>query len=274
MDGLLWSDSRYDLASFRAATTPPAFVNVLAAQQVPRDAALLAFLEKHIPEPQTLVAGGIAELAFYNQLASYYATNQADFAPFDSVAVTDALMTELFAPLTQAQALFDSFPYLTRLSTVISPAEMTKDPLFLFNADLGDVASTHQAQVVYQCGNMMYSRCNAPARLTLPDGTVVQLASPGASGNCFGTPGATLPSAVAAQMPSLAMAWQRRSTGEGIVTADNSATIAKSIAASNASLNSNGCACAVVPARSAGLAGVGALVAVAALLRVRRRRCR
>ena len=252
MDGKLWKDGRYDLTSLRAATTPPAFLAALVGQGLPRDAALLAFLEKHIPEPQSLVATGVPETAFYNFISTYYATNAADFAPFDANVVTDALVTEIFAPLTQAQTLFDGFPYVTRLSTFISPAEMTKDPLFLFNSDLGDVSATHQAQAVYECGAMAYDHCSAPVRLTLPDGTLVRLIPDATTaGSCFGQSSAVLTSGAAARMPALAMAWQRRATGTGIVVADNTAVIRNSIAANNAAISGDGCDCAVGPAHGA-----------------------
>ena len=40
----------------------------------------------------------------------------------------------------EATVLLQSYPYLTRLYTTMSPEEMTADPMFTFNANLGDVS--------------------------------------------------------------------------------------------------------------------------------------
>src|SRR5262249_40668976 len=152
---------------------------------VPRDTSLLKFLEKYIPEPASLVAMNVAETQFYNQLAYYYSQNPSGFAPFDSAAATDGFQSTIVAPSQEAQTLVDNAPYVTRLATFISPPQMTKDPLFLFNSDLGDVSNMHSAQAVYQCGNQQYTVCNAPVRLTLPDGTVEQMAANPSAAYCY-----------------------------------------------------------------------------------------
>ncbi len=41
-----------------------------------------------------------------------------------------------------ARVLLESYDYLTRMYTTISPEEMTTDPMFTFNANLGDVSRT------------------------------------------------------------------------------------------------------------------------------------
>jgi MYXO-CTERM domain-containing protein len=238
MDGAIWSASRVNLDALRAATTPPAYMAALMQQSVPRDTSLLKFLEKYIPEPTSLVASNVSETAFYNQLAYYYSQNPAGFAPFDSVAATDGFQSMIVAPLQEAQTLFDNSPYLTRLATFISPPQMTKDPLFLFNSDIGDVSNVHAAQGVYECGDQQYSICDAPIRLTLPDGNVERLtAAP--STYCTYQTTRTLAPAVAA-LPALATAWQRRDVGTGVVVADNTLVIATTLAAASAVTPGNG----------------------------------
>ena len=54
--------------------------------------------------------------------------------------------------MVKAAAMFDQHPYLTRLHTTLSPEDMTNDPVFSFNPDLADVASTHEATLTYECG--------------------------------------------------------------------------------------------------------------------------
>ncbi len=306
MDGLIWKPNQYDLDVLRAATTPPAYIAALMSQRVPTDAGLLAFLEKYIPEPQTLIDRGISPTSFYNQISFYYSTNMADFAPFDPVAATDGFATDIAAPLQEAQSLFDGAPYLTRLSTFISPPQMTKDPLFVFNSDLGDVSNVHAAQGVYECGDQQYTICDAPIRLTLPDGSIERLtATP--SNYCSYQTSRMLASAVVA-LPALATAWQRRDVGTGVVVSDNTAMIATTLAAASAmkpgngptgaggslggagsmgtagmsgaggrvtvgSTRSNGCGCTVVASDGPALGGL-LPAALGALLLLRRRRAR
>jgi len=278
----------------------------LMQQSVPRDTSLLKFLETYIPEPASLVASNVPETAFYNQVAYYYSQNPAGFAPFDSVAATDGFQSMIVAPLQEAQTLFDNSPYLTRLASFISPPQMTKDPLFLFNSDIGDVSNIHVAQGVYECGDQQYSICDAPIRLTLPDGNVERLTVEPSTYCSYQT--RTLAPAVAA-LPALATAWQRRDVGTGVVVTDNSLMIATTLAAASAVTPGNGpagvggsfgaggstggggmsgagggaglgsakagsgCGCAVANPGAPPLAGL-LPVALAALLLLRRRRAR
>jgi MYXO-CTERM domain-containing protein len=263
-------------------------MNALGQQSVPRDTSLLKFLETYIPEPASLVASGVAETVFYNQVASYYAQIPGEFAPFDSAAATDAFQSTIVAPLQEAQALFDDARYLTRLATFISPPQMTKDPLFLFNSDLPDVSNTQTAQAVYECGNQQYSMCDAPVRLTLPDGTTERMAMQPASTYCPYAPSRTPPAAVI-NSPALAMAWQRRAVGTGVVVTDNSAMIAAAVTAGNANPGTalpdggiagvggssgsphsgGGCGCAVAAPGGSALAGILTIAFVALLVRRR-----
>jgi hypothetical protein len=271
MDRQLWFDGKYNLPKLRAATTPPAYLSELAAQGFPRDSKLLALLEKYIPEPAGLVAAGISERDFYNRLASYWSTNAADFAPFDPSAMTDELDATIVQPLANAQALFDGFPYLTRLATFISPMEMTKDPIFSFNGDLGDVPVLRQADAVFECGTMLYNRCQAPLRMRLPDGRTLRFKPAPTTTPCYGY--ATYPRDDLDNLPALQTAWQRAESGAGNVVADNSGVINQMVTDHNAKL-SGGCGCAQSGSGAGGGAGALATMLAAALLARRRRRLR
>ena len=60
--------------------------------------------------------------------------------------------------------------YLTRLATFISPEEMTKDPLFVTNRLLPDVAPNRTAIGHILCGDEEYDSCAAPLWVELEDG--------------------------------------------------------------------------------------------------------
>jgi hypothetical protein len=84
-----------------------------------------------------------------------------------------ALETDVIAPMRDVQTLFDSQPYVTRLYTTLSAAEMTKDPIFAFNADLEDVPNVRTAERVLECGSGL-SQFTAPWRIEFADGSVVR----------------------------------------------------------------------------------------------------
>src|SRR5262249_26126430 len=264
----------FNLPKLRAAATPPAYIAELAAQQFPRDAKLLALLEKYIPEPASLVAAGVSERTFYNQLASYWTQNMAQFAPFDPNAFTDELDSTIVTPLATSQGLFDRFPYLTRLATLISPEEMTKDPIFLFNRDLGDVPVLHQADATYECGSMLYSHCDAPVRLRLPDGRTLRLAplapTTPTTTTCYGMPTGGYARGDIDALPSLQAAWQRAESGPGNMVIDKNPVIDKGVGEHNSGLQS-GCGCSH---GGSGAGGAWAIAALAAWLTLKGRRRR
>ena len=76
--------------------------------------------------------------------------------PVELAAARSALILELNAsvtdPLIETLAVFDGDPYITRLYTTLSPEEMTLDPTFSFNPDLGDQARERRAKLTMSCG--------------------------------------------------------------------------------------------------------------------------
>jgi hypothetical protein len=233
---------------------------------------------------------GISEATFYNGIAYYYSQYASAFAPFDAAKAAADVDKAIVMPLMNAQALFDAHPYLTRLATFISPEEMTRDPLFIFNPDLPELPNNHQAIANVMCGNQAYLFCEAPIRLDLPDGEQIWLQRPPAmNGYCSGTYDRT----DLDQMPALAIAYQQAEAGGGQRVADNTPLIASALAAHNKSLASvsarvspapvagggglmSGCGCRVGGggASAGGAAGLGALAAALAAWRGRRRRRR
>lgn len=272
MDRQLWYDGLYNLAALRAAKTPPEFLSLLGSMRFARDAKLMALLEKYIPEPQSLVDKGIDARSFYNQLATYWQSIPNEFAPFDPNAITDELDATVVQPLAAAQALFDKGPYLTRLATFISPEEMTKDPLFAFNGDLGDVPALRQADATYECGLMAYDHCDAPLRLSLPGGRTLRLLPEKSTGTCYGA-AASYQRGDIDSMPSLAVAYDRAAAGPGNVVMDNGKMIATGIDSHNAATE-GGCLCTSTGRPASGVGFAVAALAMMATLRLRRRRRR
>jgi MYXO-CTERM domain-containing protein len=85
-------------------------------------------------------------------------------------ALEASLRDTVIQPLIDAGELLASFDKITRLYTTMSADEMTKDPIFEFNPDLGDVSNIHTAVQKMadpnECDNQNWT-------ITLEDGTEV-----------------------------------------------------------------------------------------------------
>ncbi len=91
----------------------------------------------------------------------------------DKQVFLDTLDEDVVKPLQQAQELVDSFPYLSRLYTTLSPEEMVLDPSFVFNPDLDEVSNVHTATIKYECDSEHPYYWEAPWTISLPDGNTV-----------------------------------------------------------------------------------------------------
>jgi len=108
-----------------------------------------SLLHEFLPVP-----AGVAEPDFYSCLSCY--AGLIDAAAWDPPAFAAAFTERIVAPLQHGQELLDTWPYVTRLYTTISPIEMTVDPMFTENPELPDVANRHGAQRdQHCCGNAM-----------------------------------------------------------------------------------------------------------------------
>jgi len=104
---------------------------------------------------------GVDPVDFYPNLPAYAA--DIDAAKWNGGAeFAAALLDRVIEPGMRADQLLTTWPYLTRLYTTISPLEMTADPIFHVNPDLGEVPNLRIAE--------NYVLCNADSVVTLPDG--------------------------------------------------------------------------------------------------------
>ena len=114
---------------------------------------------------------GVDPIDFYPFLGDY--AGQIDMVKWNNGAeFADAMLNRIIEPGMHAVDLLDTWPYLTRMYTTISPAEMTADPFFWANPDLPGVDFT----------NAIASRrvlCNGDALWTLPDGREVYVPADG-----------------------------------------------------------------------------------------------
>ncbi|HVJ18091.1 MAG TPA: DUF2330 domain-containing protein, partial [Polyangiaceae bacterium] len=137
-----------------------------------------------------------------------------------------ALEKEVIAPARLVQQLLDAHPYVTRLYTTMSADEMTVDPLFTFNPDLGNVSNVHNADRVIECGPGYYFD-TAPWRIELPQGGVVR-GGPAELGSW--------PSEFA-ELPANRRILRQGESGDGRVLEDNAAAIDQAIETYSASVD-------------------------------------
>jgi hypothetical protein len=146
----------------------------------------------------------------------------SDQITFSPTALLGAIEADVIEPLRGVQDLIDRAPYTTRLYSTLSAAEMTVDPVFLFNPDLPPVNNVHQATQVIECDPSVY-QSEAPWRIDFPQGTSIR-----------GTP-ATIgqwPDATN-ETPANFRVLQLAAAGEGEVVDDNSESIGALLQAYN-----------------------------------------
>jgi hypothetical protein len=205
-----------------------------------------------------------------------------DLTTFDKVKFLTELEKLVIQPLEKTSQLFRDQQYMTRFYTTMSARDMTLDPEFDLNAELGDVSNTHTLMMRYP--SACFGDTSGKWDATLASGQVVH-----GEGN-------TWPFDIrAATMPVNLRVTQMSATGMGMVVKDNKATIDKVLAAPpppggstpgtggtgaggpSGSGDASGGACAMVPGgRGAGMGMGMALLGIVgvglAVMRRRRRR--
>lgn len=175
MKDVLWSEGRYNIAALAAMSDPITFFDGLLSQGFVGDSQLLAMFREFLPMPQALVDQGIDEQSFYNCLScyeSYVAT-----IPFDAPAFAAAIDERIVTPIHEAQLLLDAHPSLTRMTSSVSPIEMTVDPTFVFNPDMVQIVEPLRSATVVMYCTANPSWDEAPRRLVLADGRAYNLPS-------------------------------------------------------------------------------------------------
>ncbi|WAS99585.1 DUF2330 domain-containing protein [Nannocystis punicea] len=121
---------------------------------------LLPLLRTYLPAPP-----GIPEDLFYSDMAAY--EDMIDLDAWSGPAFANALRERIIDPGRRAVDLLARWPYLSRLLTILSPEEMTVDPEFIQNPDLGDVSNLRQG--------VMQLPCAGSNRMRMPNGRGVLL---------------------------------------------------------------------------------------------------
>lgn len=146
-----------DLTQLRAQTAKADYLHYLRYYNYSFNALLVSILQRYIPEPKVLIDMGVPLNQFYqyyDNYAQYDTDGDADAGtptPFDPNGLTDEIVSRIVTPSQDANALLTRHPYLTRLYTALSPKDMTIDPVFSSNRELGDVPLLHSATITTPC---------------------------------------------------------------------------------------------------------------------------
>lgn len=145
------------------------------------DNSILELMQFCVPKPEEL--SDVEDRQFYNCPDCYEVA--LDVAPGCEAAAEERII----APLRHAQEIFDASSYITRLYTTLSAEEMTVDPVFTFNADIGDYSNIHWADAIVDCGDGL-NWDEAPVIIELEDGREVYLGAGRARGGLDDLPAA------------------------------------------------------------------------------------
>ncbi|MFP4598604.1 MAG: DUF2330 domain-containing protein [Persicimonas sp.] len=188
----------------------------------------LEVIDSHVPLPAGVSAEEFASCVnCYSQI-----TGASQLEGFDPQTFVDQLEAEVIEPVQETQALVNSRPYVTRMYTTMSAADMTLDPIFDFNDSLGDHSNVHVAERVIEC-SPEFTRDEAPWRAELPGGSTV-----------FGTDNSWPFSVDDDEMPANRTIVRENTSGDGEVVVDNSGEIDGLINRHNAGITdrvSGGC---------------------------------
>ena len=149
------------------------FVNNLWWSGCPFSDQVFSVLEAYIPVPSSVT---VDSGSFYSCMDCFVSDSMLESINFDAGALVEDLNAFVVEPMKNAEALFEDFSTLSRMTSSVSPVEMTVDPTFVLNPDMGDVDNNHAADLVTECGNGRY-RDTAPRRLDLTDGRSIRLPS-------------------------------------------------------------------------------------------------
>ncbi len=187
---------------------------------------IMSFLKRHVPKPESLK--DIDDSSFYYGITQYKTQLAAAQFEVNVMKVAVELEDTVIKPAREIRAMFDKHPYLTRLYTTLSPDEMTQDPMFVFNSEMGDVSNVHEAKGVRKC-NPNVQEPWAPVEITLKNGIKFMVTGSPGSGTIQGP--ATTGKGEPVAMPAALRIEQTKTTGKPSVITDNRTKIQDILAA-------------------------------------------
>lgn len=169
--GGIYTEDRFSLGRLAEITDPTSLLQSLAfwlqVTGLGLDSTVVGILDEFFVAD----ADFIASIGGWGQ---YFACPSCWGSPLttvevDAAALVARIRSDVLDPIEHVQDLFDTLPYATHLMTVMTPANMTQDPYFTFNADLPDVDNVHRGLATRLCGRGR-APWLAPTRLNITEG--------------------------------------------------------------------------------------------------------
>jgi len=152
MKNQIYKEGQFDyLEQAKQKANTKTFLNYLFSHQFPNSPIFQQLVFTHIPKPDNLPKNCDNNNEFYNWNMKECLKHMPEGWVFDPMAFVADIEERIVKPLKDAQAMFDMYPYMTRMFTTLSPDEMSKDPVFSFNADLGNVSNVHVTKATPVC---------------------------------------------------------------------------------------------------------------------------
>ena len=157
------SDEAYstELERLQALATNQSFYDELGLGFAFQSVQILQMLRRELPLPE-----GVDEFTYQSGalLAEVFSDAELAAARAD---IETMIQSDIIEPLAETLIVFDGDPYMTRFFTTLSADEMTLDPVFSFNPDLGDQALQRNATLKIECSALAGTSWS----LTLGEGT-------------------------------------------------------------------------------------------------------
>lgn len=191
-----FANPSWDTSKLKGIFEPAKFMQMMMQQGFVGTRQLQHLIQVHIPKPADYatktdqefygcVQSNCGEQASYPCDPTCAAIKAAvKLQKFDPIAFAMDLEDNIVLPLQDVQKTYNGSAYLTRLLTMVDPAEMDKDPIFAWNPDLKDVSNQHSAKAKPIC--VAGSTKAVKAELSFEDGTNLTMDLPPESTNCFG----------------------------------------------------------------------------------------
>jgi uncharacterized protein (TIGR03382 family) len=180
LGSLFWTESAYTTGAIRTETTAFGVMRAMFERSgIPVSAGTAPVISDFVDFPPAAEDMGFDDLGYYQCLGdsncNWQLDGVVDFdAAVDGAAFADALESDWIEPMRQAQDLLDSHDWLSRLRSSISAEEMTVDPRFVLNKEMGAVSNQHNATLITECRPALFEY-EAPRRLVLEDGRYMKV---------------------------------------------------------------------------------------------------
>ncbi len=164
--GQFYVPGRYDTDALRSATNFGSLIDDIQGQGWPATNALQGALLSCVEAPANVDP---------NDFLNCPDCFTWDQTSFDAEVCADQLEFGYVEPLKLAEDLLDH-PWVSRMTSSLDAAEMTVDPVFVKNPDMGEVSNQYRADFVYECSGGK-RRSKAMRRLDLEDGREILIPS-------------------------------------------------------------------------------------------------